>query len=598
MTTRHQILPSGRVLAACLAAVAALLSACKDEEKKQSEAQKPAEYSYAAPKSREAGAIPMPVFTDVTDEAGIKFTAVTGADGRKLMPETMGSGVGMLDFDGDGWLDLVMVNGRPWDKNGCPPLVTVYRNERNGKFKDVTAELGLDKLCGYGMGVAIADYDGDGRPDIFVTGVDGNRLLHNDGGSRFTDVTKAAGLQTLPAGEHEWSTSAAWLDADGDGRLDLFVANYVRWTPETDVFTTRDGVNKSYATPKVYEGASNRLFRNRGDGTFEDVSVEAGVHDEQNKGLGVVVLDINGDGAPDIFLANDTLPNKLYVNDGHGRFEDKALEYGVGYDETGRAKAGMGADAVDIGGVLTIAVGNFSEEGVSHYELAASGGTFADGGPRRGLAATTLNDLTFGARFADMNNDGLPDLVLANGHIEPDIAKVQAGIAYRQPPRLFLRDAAGLYHDYAQLSGKPLAPPMVGRALAIGDIDNDGALDLLISTNGGPVHLLRNDGPKRGWLEITLAGKGANRDALGAAITIEAEGGWRYHDTVRARGSYLASSPYTLHTGLPDGVSRVDISVVWPDGGKSIFKAASVDRHYRLAEEGGLSEFAIKKAGE
>ncbi len=579
-----------------LACGVALLGACKDEQKKAAAPVK-ADYANAAPK-HEAAPVPVPVFADITAAAGIDFVATTGAFGRKLMPETMGAGVGMLDYDGDGWLDLVLVDGRPWDKSRpCPPLLRVYHNERNGRFRDATAELGLAGLCGYGMGVAIADYNGSGRPSIFVTSLDGNHLLRNDGG-HFTDVTAAAGLAP-PAGRPlAWGSSAAWLDASGTGRLDLFVANYVKWTPETDVFTTRDGVHKSYATPTVYEGVSNRLFRNRGDGTFEDVTVGSGIYDEHNKALGIVVLDVNGDGAADLFVTNDTAPNKLYVNDRHGHFEDRALEYGVAYDELGRAKAGMGTDAAEIGdGVLAIGVGNFSDEAVSHYELVSGGGTFTDGSPRRGLASATLADLTFGARFADLNNDGRPDLLLINGHIEPDIARVQATTAYAQVPRLFLQDSGGRYIEYAQLAGKPLMPPVVGRAVAIGDLFNDGRLDLLISTNGGPVHLLRNNSPPRGWVAFTLVGKGMNLDALGAAVVVEASTGWRYADSVRARGSYLASSPYTLHTGVPDGVTTVNVRVTWPDGNKTVEPDVAVGHHYRLREDGSRGVVASPPVG-
>nr|WP_294543306.1 CRTAC1 family protein [uncultured Rhodopila sp.] len=580
-----------------LLAATALLASCK--EKKQAAIPKKADYAVTAPKQETAVNVPVPVFKDITQEAGITFAGVTGADGRKLMPETMGSGVGLIDYDGDGWLDLVLVNGRPWDATKkCPPLLTVYHNERNGKFRDVTSELGLENLCGYGMGVAIADYDGDGRPDIFVTSLDGNHLLHNDGKS-FTDVTERAGLNPPKDLAQRWSTSAAWLDATGDGRPDLFIANYVRWTPETDVFTTRDGTTKSYATPTVYKGVSNRLFRNRGDGTFEDVTVQSGIYDDHNKALGVVVLDISGDRHPDLFVSNDTQPNKLYVNDGHGHFVDRALEYGVGYDEMGRAKAGMGTDAADIGGgVLAIGVGNFSDEAVSHFELPPAGANaFTDGSPRRGLASATLADLTFGTRFADLNNDGRPDLILINGHIEPDIARVQAGTTYAQLPRLFLQDASGRYQEYSRLAGKPLMQPVVGRSLAIGDVFNDGNLDLLISTNGGPAHLLRNVSPPRGFVELTLVGKGGNRDALGASVVVEADTGWRWTDTVRSRGSYLASSPYTLHTGVPDGVAKVALHVVWPDGSKSDEQEVAVGHCYRLTQDGVLTSVEFPKVG-
>lgn len=575
-------------------AAALLLNGCSDDHQvtEKKPPVPPSVYTRAA--ATEPAAAPQPSFLAVEPgaAAGIDFVHETGAAGKKLMPETMGPGCALFDYDGDGRLDALFPDGRPWADQGPRPLARLYRNEGE-RFREVTAKAGLGGIAGYGMGVAVADYDADGDADALVTTIAGPRLLRNDGGV-FVDVTAAAGLA---AGAPEWTTSAAWLDADHDGRLDLFVAHYVKWSPETDAFTTLDGTNKSYATPKVYEGLHNRLYHNSGDGKFTDVSAAAGLAGGENKALGVVVLDANDDGHPDLFVSNDTVANKLYVNDGKGNFTDTALLVGVGYDELGEARAGMGVDAGQAAdGVPTIVVGNFSDEPISLFERAAGGKVFVDAAQKRRVAAPTLPRLTFGARFADLNNDGRDDLILANGHIEPEIQRIQTAVTYRQPVDIFVAQEGGKFASLAELTGTPLGEPVVGRCLTVGDIDDDGDLDALVSVNGGPPLILRNaTGGERSIL-IDLRDPGtANLAALGAQVTLSGEG-WTRGEGVRARGSYLGHSPYTLHFGVPRTAGdQVKLKVRWPDGIEEERGLVPVGGHYRVERGGELT--AMKRSG-
>jgi hypothetical protein len=567
-----------------IAAAAVLAAGCSQngDGDGQGDTARP-EYSYAEPAApAPASAGPILVAEPAT-AAGIDFRHTTGADGRKLMPETMGPGCALFDYDGDGWLDALFTDGRRWDHQGAGAPARLYRNDR-GRFADITAAAGLDALAGYGMGVAAADYDADGDADLALTTVEGPRLLRNDDGV-YRDVTADAGL-ALPA--PEWSTSAAWLDADGDGGLDLFVANYVRWSPETDVFTTLDGTNKSYATPQVYAGLGNRLFRNLGDGTFADVSEAAGVAGGENKALGVVVLDIDDDGDVDIFVSNDTVANKLYVNDGRGVFTDTALTAGVGYDELGRARAGMGVDAgLSADGAPVIGIGNFSDEAVSLYEAAAGGEVFIDAAQRRGIATQTLPRLTFGTRFADLDQDGRDDLVLANGHIEPEIQAVQNAVTHAQPVDVFLAGADGRFQSQAAMTGESVGPPVVGRCLALGDLDRDGDLDGIVGVNGGAPLILRNaTGGGRAVAVDLLDPASGNRPGLGARVELSA-GDWSRAEVVRARGSYLGHSPYTVHVSVPAAAGdQVQVRVRWPDGTEESVGPLPVGAHYRI-ERGG-----------
>jgi len=538
-------------------------------------------------RSRQAPEI---TFTDITAEAGISFTHETGAVGDKWLPETMGSGCALFDYDGDDYLDILLVNGTPWSE---PAETTskLYRNRGDGTFEDVTAETGLS-FSAYGMGVTVADYDGDGDPDLYLTCVGDNRLLRNDGGN-FTDVTSKAGVAgsqwTDDKGNShpEWSTSAAWTDVDRDGWPDLFVANYVHWSSSGDIFTSLDGVNKSYATPQQYPGSTCRLYRNLGDGSFAEITESAGVFLPHAKSMGVAVTDFESDGWPDLVVTNDTQPNFLLHNLGDGRFEERGLTAGIGYDETGRARAGMGVDIAPLADddILSIAVGNFSREPLSLYRQ--TGETFLDAaGPAR-LVQPTLRSLTFGLRFFDCDLDGRQDLVLANGHIEPDINTVQKEIRYAQPPQLFWNDADNQLLDISTQTGGLFTTPLVARGLAIGDIDLDGDIDLLLTTNGGPAHLLRNDGPTDSAITLDLRGKAPTLNALGAVVTATV-GDKTQRQQVRTGSSYLSHSDPVLHFGIgaADKIDRLEIR--WPDGEREVLENIASDAYYRIEQGRGI----------
>ena len=554
----------------------ALLSGCSSEEEEKTVEDPTEDYSYAGAEET-AAANPSAIFLSRSAaEMGIDFVHTTGADGRKLMPETMGPGCGLSDLDGDGRLDVILADGAPWTTGAqVSPTLRAYRGTEAG-FTEMTADLGLDTVRGYGMGVAVADYDADGDRDLVLTTVFGARLLRNDAG-RYTDVTGPAGLAGTGG---EWGTSVVWADFDRDGWLDLFIANYVRWSVETDVFTTLNGKDKSYAVPTVYEGVPNRLYRNLGDGTFEDVSSVSGLDDPENKALGIAVIDVDGDAAPDLFVTNDSTANKLYVNDGAGRLEDMALIYGVAYDELGRARAGMGVDAVgspERG--LLVGVGNFSDEAVSMFETVDDGSLFVDSAQRRGIAVHTQAVLTFGLRFADFNHDAVNDLLLVNGHIEPEINEVRSSVSYRQPLELYLGTASGRF-----AAPRAIGAPIVGRCIAVGDIDGDLDQDALVTHNGAaPVFLINQAGASNA-LTIDLDDEeGRNRAGIGARVRLSA-GGWSVTDIVRARGSYLGHSPYTLHLTAPSdlpGPFRLEIT--WPDGAAQTEEIARLGQKLTIA---------------
>lgn len=454
--------------------------------------------------------------TDITAEAGLRYEHVTGAFGKKWMPETMGGGGGFFDYDGDNFADILLINSDYWPgrTDGKPaPQSRLFRNLRDGTFEDVTAASGLATVRCYGMGFSAADYDGDNDADLYITAVGRNCLLRNERG-KFTDVTDAAGVGFStcdgPASPWEWSTGCTWLDADRDGDLDLFVCHYVKWTPETDIWATRDGKNKAYATPERYQGATNVLFRNNGEGTFSDVTKAAGVHNPEGKSLGVIAEDFNDDGWLDLFVANDTQPNFMYINQRDGTFVDKALAFGVAYDEAGLTRAGMGVDVADLtnSGKCSIVVGNFSGEPVSLFEQEGPG-TFVDHSGRARLTRPTTLSLTFGAVFADFNLDGSCDLLLANGHIEPEIESVKQEWKFAQPPQLFLNDRRGQFVEVTTSAGASFREPIVGRAAAVADVDGDGDLDALLTSNGGPAKLLRNDLEVRTTAAVETTDSGA-----------------------------------------------------------------------------------------
>jgi hypothetical protein len=526
---------------------------------------------------------PAVTFTDVTQAAGLRFRHTNGAFGKKYLPETMGSGGAFLDYDGDGWQDILLVNSKGWPgQKGGRATSALYRNLKNGTFADVSAAAGLDVEM-YGMGVAAGDYDNDGRTDVYLTGLGGNRLFHNDG-SRFTDVTAKAGV-----GNGGFSTSAAFLDYDRDGRLDLFVANYVEWTIEKDLYCTLDGKTKSYCTPESYQGQSPTLYRSRGDGTFEDVTKKAGLWNPASKALGVSLLDYDSDGWLDIFVANDTQPNRLYRNGGDGTFKDVGMAAGVAFGETGVARAGMGTDAADYDGSgrPSLVIGNFSNEMMGLYHNEGTG-LFIDEAPASTIGKTTLLSLTFACFFFDYDLDGRLDIFGVNGHVSDDIEAVQPKVKYAQPPNLF-RNLGGRRFEAVTSAGSAFQVPMVGRGGAYGDFDNDGDLDLLVTTNNGPARLLRNDGGNKSqWLRVRTVGTRANRDGIGARVTVTTPDGKTSWGLVKTGSSYCSQSELPLTFGLGSATKAAKVEVAWPGGATETVSDVAAGRTIVIQEGKGL----------
>jgi len=537
----------------------------------------------AAPSAQNRSAVRL---TDVTRQAGLAFTHNNGAFGRKYLPETLGSGAAFLDYDNDGWQDILLVNGTNWP--GQPrgtSRTRLYRNNGNGTFDDVTRKVGLD-IDLYGMGVAIADYDNDGWQDILITAVGQNHLFHNTGQGAFVDVTDTAGLGHRPG----FSTSALWFDYDRDGLLDLLICNYVRWTPETDVYCSVDGKQKSYCTPEAYRGATTWLFRNKGNGTFEDVTAKAGLFDTTSKSLGVTLIDYDLDPWPDVFVANDTQPNKLYRNNGNGTFTELGLQAGLAFSEDGRARAGMGADAADVdnSGATTVVVTNFSGEMLGLYRPVGDG-QFADTAPRTDIGRATRLTLGFGCFFFDADLDGLQDLLVVNGHIDETISSVAGRVSYAEPPHLFHNMGKGQFSDIAAEVGGGFAQPKVGRGAAFGDFDNDGDPDVVITTNNGPAFLYRVDAPAGSHsLRVKLRGMKSNRDGIGARVRVFA-GSDKYWRLVKTGSSYLSQSELPVTFGLGAHTQADRLVVEWPSGTRDEVKTVAAGSAYEVTEGRGIT---------
>ena len=533
--------------------------------------------------------------TNVTAAAGIQFQHNSGAYGGKLLPETLGSGCAFLDYDRDGWQDILLVNGMDWPGHTRQrSTLKLYRNNRNGTFSDVTKAAGLDIEL-YGMGVAVGDYNNDGFPDIFISCVGQSHLFRNTGKGTFVDVTKASGL----LGRQGLSTSALWFDYDRDGLLDLFVCNYVRWSPEQDVFCSLDGTHKSYCTPEAYRGDTCWLFHNRGDGTFDDVTASSGIFDSSSKSLGVAMFDYDQDGWPDLLVANDTQPNKLYKNLRNGKFKDVGVEAGIAFSTEGKARAGMGVDTGDFenSGKAGVAITNFDNEMIGLYHSTAAGSagarTYDDIAVASGLGAATRSTLGFGCAFFDANLDGWLDLAVANGHIDETVRNIRGNVGYAQAPQLFLNQGAGKFRDVAREVGGGFDTPIVGRGLAYGDFDRDGDLDLLITTNNGPAYLYRNDQTSGNRsIRFQLTGTKSNRDAIGAIVRIFAEGNagqsqWRM---VHGGSSYLSQSelPVTFGVGKSEKIELVTIE--WPSGRNEEYKNLATGKTHELIETKGVDK--------
>ena len=503
-------------------------------------------------------------FRDVTTAAGIKFVHNNGAYGKKYLPETLGPGVAFIDYDNDGWPDIFLVNGMDWPghatKHTTPKL---YHNNHDGTFTDVTHKAGLDVEM-FGLGVTVGDYDNDGYDDLFVTAYGQSHLFHNNGNGTFTDVTQKAGL----GGVKEFSTSAAWVDYDKDGRLDLVVANYVTWSPEADLYCTMDGKSKSYCTPESYKGASIRLWHNNGDGTFSDVTKQAGLYEPTSKTLGIAILDFDNDGWPDILISNDTQPNKLYRNNANGTFTEKAVVAGVAFSEDGVARAGMGVDTADYdrSGNTSLMITNFSNQMISLYHNEGRG-LFVDEAPRSEVGRASLLTLGFGCFFFDYDLDGWPDILVVNGHIDPDIQKVQANVRYAEPPHLFRNLGKGKFAEVTKTAGAAFATARVGRSVAYADVYNNGRLDILMSTNGGPVSLFKNEpvGAANHSLRVKLIGTKSNRDGIGAVVRVTTAEGTQTQ-MLRSGSSYLSASELVLTFGVGQQTKVDSVEIRWPSG--------------------------------
>jgi enediyne biosynthesis protein E4 len=533
-------------------------------------------------------------FVDATASAGIQFRHQSGAAGKKLLPETMGSGGAFFDADGDGWLDVLFINSMGWPGGKTPRTRhALYRNNGNGTFADVTAASGLGVEM-YGMGAAAADYDNDGKIDVYITGLGGNRLFHGAGGGKFVDVTARSGV-----GGGGFSTSAVWFDYDADGKLDLFVARYVDWSIEKDLYCTLDGKSKSYCTPESYKGASGMLYHNRGDGTFEDVTRTAGIYDADAKALGVALLDYDEDGAIDLFVANDTQPNRLYRNRKNGTFVDVGTTAGVAFNEAGVARAGMGVDAADFDGSgrQSVVIGNFSNEMMALYANEGKG-LFIDEAPTSTVGRSSMLTLTFACFFFDYDLDGMLDIFAANGHVADDISRVQPRVTYAQAPHLFRQIAKRRFEAMSAKVGADFTKPMVARGAAYADYDRDGDLDILVTTNNGPARLLRNDGPDARALRVALRGVASNRDGIGAKVTVTA-GGARRTQLVKTGSSYLSQSDTALTFGLGAASAADGIEIAWPSGRAEKLPGVPAGQTVVIEEGRGIVNripFAVKAA--
>ncbi len=519
-------------------------------------------------------------YTDVTARAGIAFTHENGAAGSFWYPELFGGGVAVLDIDGDAAPDLLFVNGRSWKPGATKPAHALYRNNRNGTFTDITRGSGFDTLDAYALGATVGDFDNDGRDDVFVTTTEGGRLLRNAGANRFIDVTGRAGIRNST-----FAVSAAWLDYDKDGRLDLFVGNYVQWSPaaEAGVRCTQNGV-RGYCGPDAYTPVAPKLYRNLGDGRFEDVSVRAGLGDPSDKVMGVAVLDYNGDGWPDLFVGSDRVPAKLYRNDGKGRFVDDAVRAGVALSENGVARANMGADAADYdrSGRPHLVVGNFVNEmlGLYHNE---NGTLFRDVAPRSEVGRASLLAVTWATFFFDADLDGWLDIFAANGGTDESQGR-DARARISQAPLLLRNRGTGSFENITSTLSPGFTKPVMGRGAAYVDFDADGDLDLVMTTLDGPAVLLRNDGANANrWLRVRVSGSTSNRSGIGAVVKVTSASGTQTQ-VVRSGSSYASQSELVLTFGLGNDAQVAKVEVTWPSGKTKTVSTIAANQVLSIAE--------------
>lgn len=530
-----------------------------------------------------AASAPSPIhFQDVTRRAGIHFIHYTGAFGKRYLPETMGAGCAFIDYDNDGRPDILLIQSMDFPgQSRRHTTQKLYRNNGDGTFTDVTRRAGLD-IQMYGMGVAVGDYDNDGYDDIYITGLGESRLLHNERNGTFKDVTKYAGVNNTGFG-----ASAAWFDYDRDGLLDLFVCNYVKWSEKTDIYCSLDGHNKSYCTPEAYPGDTCRLFHNLGNGRFEDVTGKAGIYDPTSKSLGVAIIDYNNDGWPDIAVSNDTQPSKLYRNNRNGTFTEVGVEAGIAFSEDGIARGAMGIDAADFddSGHESLLEGNFSNQMLGLYHNEGKG-FFIDIAPSSAVGRASLLSLSFGLFFFDYDLDGLEDLFVGNGHIAPDINRVQPQVAYAELPLVFHNQGQSHFANVGKALG--FTDPMVVRGAAHADFNNDGAPDILVTTNGGPAHLYRNvGGDQNNSIRIKTVGTRSNRNGIGARIRVKTPTGVN-EQTVHSGSSYCSESELTLTFGMGKEDQADNVDIAWPSGHQDTLKSLKAGSTYTIQEGGKI----------
>jgi len=538
---------------------------------------------------------PTIALTDVSSSSGLTLVNLSGGPSKDYIVDANGTGAALFDYDNDGRLDALLVSGSTRERlaQGGSPMLALYRNEGAGRFKDVTAAAGFDRL-GWGVGTCVADVDNDGFEDVYVTAFGADVMWRNSGTGIFTDVTKRAGL-----GDTRWSTSCAFNDYDHDGFADLYVANYVKFDEKAIPARASTAGCRFMATdvfcgPNRLPGESDILYRNNGDGTFTDVTARAGIVDPGYYGFGVVFADLTGDGWPDIYVANDSVPNLFFRNKGNGTFVEEGLLAGVAVSSDGRPQAGMGVDAGDYNGdgLPDLVVTNFSHDYNTLYENGPPG-VFSDRSYAAGIAVTAGPYLGWGVKLVDLDNDGRLDLFIANGHVYPEVDGHGLGTTYLQRKQVFLNEGRRFREVTTEIGGGLLLKRS-SRGAAFGDVDNDGDIDVLVVNMNDRPTLLRNDTPRTNhWLTLRLTGTKSNRDALGARVTIEA-GGRRAVAEVRSDGSYLSHSDARVHVGLGDAVRATRVEIRWPSGLVESIAGVPADRIYTVIEGEKLKSLSAR----